>query len=206
MTAPALLTTKLKDFNEFKPLALRTEKQIDEVRTNKMLLLTGIIINIISAELLDAVKKQVFYGDASKIQRDWSEEIQALQDAVDFLKEGGLNDPLSEKIDIDTRVFHGLLGIITEAGELSEVVFDKVANNKPIDATNVQEEAIGDIGWYQAILADSLNLDTYQGLTNVINKLIVRYPDKFTEEAAKTRNLAAEREQLEVTHDTPTQP
>lgn len=202
MTAPALLTTKLKDFNEFKPLALRTEKQIDEVRTNKMLLLTGIIINIISAELLDAVKKQVFYGDASKIQRDWSEEIQALQDAVDFLKEGGLNDPLSEKIDIDTRVFHGLLGIITEAGELSEVVFDKVANNKPIDATNVQEEAIGDIGWYQAILADSLNLDTYLGLTNVINKLIVRYPDKFTEEAAKNRNLAAERQQLEVdNHD-----
>ena len=41
------------------------------------------------------------------------------------------------------------------------------------------------------------NLDPYQALDNNIDKLRVRFPDKFTEELAQNRNLEAERKELE---------
>lgn len=45
--------------------------------------------------------------------------------------------------------------------------------------------------------SDLLGLDFYQILTNNIEKLQIRYPEKFTEEAALNRDLDAEREVLE---------
>ena len=47
------------------------------------------------------------------------------------------------------------------------------------------------------IVAEMFNLDFYQLLTNNIAKLKVRYPDKFTNEAAINRNLEEERTELE---------
>lgn len=39
--------------------------------------------------------------------------------------------------------------------------------------------------------------ELFRGLTNNINKLIIRYPDKFSSENAINRDLGAERNQLE---------
>lgn len=41
------------------------------------------------------------------------------------------------------------------------------------------------------------NIDIKQSLQNNIDKLKVRYPEKFTEDLAKNRNLEAERKELE---------
>jgi len=46
-------------------------------------------------------------------------------------------------------------------------------------------------------IASWFNLDFFQCLTNNIEKLKVRYPEKFTEEAAQNRDLEAERAELE---------
>ena len=46
-------------------------------------------------------------------------------------------------------------------------------------------------------IAEFYNLDFEKLLDNNINKLLVRFPDKFTEEAANNRNLEAERVELE---------
>ena len=116
----------------------------------------------------------------------------------DEFVEGELGpDSFNDEIEVNSRVFHALLGIITEAGELSDALLNAVTGGG-IDAVNLQEEATGDMGWYRAILNDELGLDEYQGLTNVINKLRTRYPDKFTNELAANRNLEAERKHLEV--------
>lgn len=48
-----------------------------------------------------------------------------------------------------------------------------------------------------ANIAKWFELDYFQLLTNNIDKLKVRYPEKFTEEAALTRDLDAERAELE---------
>lgn len=46
-------------------------------------------------------------------------------------------------------------------------------------------------------LCGSLNLDLFKLLDNNINKLRIRFPDKFTQENALERNLDAERKELE---------
>lgn len=46
-------------------------------------------------------------------------------------------------------------------------------------------------------IASWYDLDYFQCLTNNIDKLKVRYPEKFTEEAAQNRDLEAERTELE---------
>jgi NTP pyrophosphatase (non-canonical NTP hydrolase) len=48
-----------------------------------------------------------------------------------------------------------------------------------------------------ANIAQFYDLDFFQCLTNNIDKLKVRYPEKFTEEAAQNRDLEAERAELE---------
>ena len=194
--------TKLTSFTEFQPLALRTEAKIDSVKTSKRLLIALLVANVATAEILDAIKKQVFYKNDKKLLEKTAEHTQQLADMAQLIKdefvEGELGpDSFNDEIEVNSRVFHALLGIITEAGELSDALLNAVTGGG-IDAVNLQEEATGDMGWYRAILNDELGLDEYQGLTNVINKLCTRYPAKFTNELAANRNLEAERKHLEV--------
>ncbi len=188
---------KITSFNEFQPLALRTESYIETVRTNKRALLALLVANVAVTEILDGVKKQVFYGNSTKLLTKTQDAVNQLEQMVAILREDLTEENLNDEIDIDPRVFHGILGIVTESGELADALLNGVTGGD-IDAVNIQEEATGDMGWYRAILNDALELDEYQGLTNVINKLRVRYPEKFTNELAANRNLDAEREQLEV--------
>ncbi len=188
---------KLTSFNEFQPLALRTESHIESVRTNKRVLLALLVANVAVTEILDGVKKQVFYGNSTKLLTKTEESVNQLEQMVAILREGLTTESLNDVIDVDPRVFHGIIGLVTESGELADALLSGVTEGG-IDAVNIQEEATGDMGWYRAILNDALGLDEYQGLTNVINKLLVRYPDKFTNDLAANRNLEAEREQLAV--------
>ena len=52
-------------------------------------------------------------------------------------------------------------------------------------------------------ICEVLNIDFWQALTNNISKLQVRYPEKYTNEAALNRDLAAERVELEKVSDCP---
>lgn len=168
----------------------------------------------------------------------------------------------------DKNANHMWLGIITEAGEILDVLKKNLAYKKEVDLVNLGEE-FADTMWYVANSANfiggafgeieegteeysltqsireyykeyvnvpiktmeekieftilfyrdfithfnSLNLlqlyitvrfivdywgfDFYQILTNNIEKLKVRYPEKFTEESALNRDLDAERKTLE---------
>ena len=88
------------------------------------------------------------------------------------------------------------MGCVTESGELLDALKKSMFYGRELDVTNLKEEA-GDILWYLAILFDELDTDFPTEMTRVINKLKVRFPDKFTEEAANNRNLEAERKTLE---------
>lgn len=88
------------------------------------------------------------------------------------------------------------MGCVTESGELLDALKKSMFYGRELDVTNLKEEA-GDILWYLAILFDELDTDFPTEMTRVINKLKVRFPDKFTEEAANNRDLEAERKTLE---------
>jgi NTP pyrophosphatase (non-canonical NTP hydrolase) len=67
---------------------------------------------------------------------------------------------------------------------------------KPLDKVNVGEE-IADIMWYVSNLCRLLNLNFEKLLQNNIDKLKVRFPEKFNEHKALNRDLDSERRTLE---------
>ncbi len=102
-------------------------------------------------------------------------------------------EPLNEET---TDMLHCAIGCSTEAGELLDAFKKHIFYGKPLDKINVGEE-IADMMWYISNLARLSGLDVEMLLQSNINKLRVRFPDKFTEENAENRDLDAERKALE---------
>lgn len=199
------------ELKQFQGLALRTESQIQGIKLNRSNLITLLKVVVVVAEILDGIKKATFYNKTAKLEDGLPSNLIQLMQLVQELQWstqgrgplGATMDANETMENIDPRVFHGILGIITESGELAAALLKSVEDpNHTVDAVNVQEE-MSDIAWYKAILHDTLKLDWGQGLDNVINKLRIRYPDKYSDEAADNRDLDAERAALEVGVTTP---
>ena len=103
---------------------------------------------------------------------------------------------LPELGTITMNSIHMVLGMVTESAELADVYKKKIAYGKSVDEVNVKEE-LGDCLWYIANMCNINNWDMEDILETNINKLKVRYPEKFTNEAALNRDLGAERNELE---------
>jgi NTP pyrophosphatase (non-canonical NTP hydrolase) len=98
--------------------------------------------------------------------------------------------------DINPRVLHAAIGCVTESGEMIDAIKKAMFYGKNLDVVNIKEEA-GDILWYLAILFDALDTNFETEMKRVIQKLQVRFPEKFTEENAEVRDLDKERSVLE---------
>jgi len=94
------------------------------------------------------------------------------------------------------RLLHGVIGLVTEAGELVEAIMNHVIDGKPLDLVNIGEE-VGDSFWYEALILTVTNSDPSVVARHNIEKLLLRFPDKFTEENALVRDIVAERRALE---------
>jgi len=129
----------------------------------------------------DKVKKHTFYGKGSS-QR-FPEEIIALDDPQ-----------IVQKIDI----LHGLIGLITEAGEIAEAIYDGDEVKLTWDMVNLMEEG-GDSNWYIAQLAKGTKIPLATALYRNLEKLRKKRfaSGKFTEQEANNRNLEEERKALE---------
>lgn len=94
------------------------------------------------------------------------------------------------------RLIHAELGCCTETGESQDMVKKALIYGKPFDKVNVLEEA-GDQLWYIALKLDACGYTMEQAMRANIEKLLKRFPQKFTEEAAINRDVDAERVTLE---------
>lgn len=180
------------DFEEknFIPQALVTESKDFEVirqRLSQQLTIEAVFALYQSSVQItpweDNLKKHVFYGD----------------DLKDFIQVHNFSDDVVARLqDIAViRLFHSILGLLTEVRELEQALFDHVFNGKPLDLINIQEE-FGDTMWYQALGLDAIGQDSFsRTMRLVIRKLRTRYKDKFTEFDAMNRNLKTERSVLE---------
>lgn len=112
-------------------------------------------------------------------------------ESVDFEK---IKERLNDEKTI--RILHAAMGICTEAGELMDAVKKYLFYGKEMDQVNMVEE-LGDLGWYEEILMDTLSV--VRGAVERINikKLKKRYEGKFVETKAIGRDLDAERKILE---------
>lgn len=103
---------------------------------------------------------------------------------------------IAERLALNTKLFHALIGISTEAGELQDAFKRFTIYGKELDTLNLKEE-LGDLMWYVVLAADALDLTLPEIFDSNIAKLRKRYPSGFfTEEQALNRNLEEECEAL----------
>lgn len=93
-------------------------------------------------------------------------------------------------------LLHATIGISTEAGELLDAVKKHLFYGKKLDIVNIHEE-LGDICWYMSMLMEWSGTNYEEVMERNIDKLRVRYPEKFTKAQAIERNLELERKVLE---------
>jgi NTP pyrophosphatase (non-canonical NTP hydrolase) len=86
----------------------------------------------------------------------------------------------------EADLMHATLGLVSEAGEFADAIKKSYAYDKELDVENLIEE-IGDIMWFCALAARSLGVPMEQPALRCIEKLMKRYPDKFSNEAAHER-------------------
>jgi len=101
--------------------------------------------------------------------------------------------PMANK---DHDLLHAVLGLVTEAGELADVIKKNHAYGKAIDRVNLMEEA-GDVLWYISLISRALSTDMEALAFMNVQKLSKRYPEKFSVKSALKRNLKKERATLE---------
>lgn len=133
---------------------------------------------------LDLLKKHIFYGKGSQIN---TTGLHLSDDQKKLLvNESGRR----------VKIFHGIIGILTEAGELADALLAFIENDEDFDFTNLTEEG-GDHLWYLAELFEGIGTTFNEAGSRNIAKLVARYGEKFSEFSALNRDLDKERLALE---------
>lgn len=87
---------------------------------------------------------------------------------------------------VDAHLLHMLIGLSGEVGELIDAVKKPIIYRRPIDIGNVVEE-LGDIEFYLEGLRQGLNVQREKTLEVNIEKLEIRYGQKYSNESANER-------------------
>jgi NTP pyrophosphatase (non-canonical NTP hydrolase) len=84
------------------------------------------------------------------------------------------------------NLIHAALGMASDAGEFVDAIKKHSIYGKELDWDNAVEE-IGDVLWFCALACKSLGTDIHTVMHKNIDKLALRYPDKYTDQAAIDR-------------------
>jgi NTP pyrophosphatase (non-canonical NTP hydrolase) len=130
-----------------------------------------------SAVNLDAMKKALFYGKKSDLV-DHHVRVTESREDLDHIE--------------DTDIVHAILGLHTETAELVQILNQAMVSGElQLDRLKVLNEA-GDVLWYLALLFRALET-TFENVAGAnIDKLKIRYPEKFAAEQAISPNHAEE--------------
>lgn len=185
---------KIQTLAEYQQLASRTCPDLGTNQRNELHMWLGIVTEI--GETLDIFKKFIAYNKSMDLINLGEE----LADQCWYAANNSLRvaEPLIEP-DFLTEVT--LLLTPNEIGSIAATK-EEVACYLYTDFLDSSQEhncqRVFDIAF---TICDLYEIDFWQALTNNIAKLQVRYPEKFTNEAALNRDLDAERVELEKTSD-----
>ena len=202
--------TKISSLEEYRLLAARTLPDLGSLSNNLLHMEAGIAGEFLG-EAVDILKKTFAY----KKPLDKVHLGEELADTVWYCAGAETINILPEmEVCFDAEAITSVENIknqsITYIKESARVRSSSVeteclktilANKMAVDSTN-RGAILAIIGICMGI-CEVLDIDFWQSLTNNISKLQVRYPEKFTEEAALNRDLAAERAELEKVSDCP---
>lgn len=95
-------------------------------------------------------------------------------------------------ITLPVRILHAALGITKEGGELLALVEKRVYYGQEFPNDKFVDE-LGDVLWYAAQLCNAVGVSLSDVMRKNLAKLQARYPDRYTDERAATRDREAER-------------
>src|ERR1700740_2697147 len=124
------------DLKEYQAAAIKTESIVDKLSFNKEFVVSLFKLFVLSAEALDAVKKEVYYKNSKKANEQIIPLLSKIELELRKAKYSFSNKDTHNDIELNPRLFHGILGISTEAGELLDVLVKNLDNNTPIDSVN----------------------------------------------------------------------
>lgn len=107
--------------------------------------------------------------------------------------------PMMDRIASSTKhvdLLHAALGLTSESGEFCDALKKAFAYGRELDRVNLAEE-LGDIMWYIGLACDALDVTLESVCEANIAKLQKRYPEKFADRGAETRDFSVERAELE---------
>lgn len=93
--------------------------------------------------------------------------------------------------NIKVNNIHMVLGMVTEVAELADAHKKNIAYKKEVDAINIEEE-IGNILWYLVNYCNINNINIEKCMGKNIQKLYIRYPEKFSEDKDLVRDIEKE--------------
>lgn len=166
---------------EYQKEAFRTCAQLESDKLNLSHMVLGVCAEW--SEFTEAVKK--------------ADNINCIEELVDMIwfiagyctfREYDLQDLTNE--ESHKYSFHECLS------RLQDKVKKYVAYNKTID-TEEEQKLIANLMSLTLAMLKIYTKDVSQALQNNIDKLRVRFPDKFSEDKANSRNLESERKELE---------
>jgi NTP pyrophosphatase (non-canonical NTP hydrolase) len=130
--------------------------------------------SLASLEVIDQIKKKLFYNKPMSLSMETPQE------------------EIFEFKGIDIEVIHGILGILSEAAELGQVLLDAAMSGLPLDQLDLKDE-LGDVMWYQALILNSIGSNFEEAGESNIAKLRERFPDKFDASRAINPNKEVEK-------------
>lgn len=86
----------------------------------------------------------------------------------------------NQNMSVDQALCNWAMGLCGEAGEYTDEIKKHVFHKKPLNVTNCLKE-LGDVLWYVAQCARTLNVSLEQIAKENIEKLKARYPEGFIE-------------------------
>lgn len=95
-----------------------------------------------------------------------------------------------------TQLDNAVRGLSDEVGEINNLVKKHLEYGQDLDTTNLLEEA-GDALWRLAQLLDAAGMTIEMAMHSNIKKLMVRYPDGYSDVLAANRDLEAEKVAVE---------
>lgn len=101
------------------------------------------------------------------------------------LKKSGKD--IQENLSIsDYDIIHMAMGLAGEVGELVDAVKKATIYNQKIDMENIKEE-LGDLEFYMEGMRQAVGLKREEIIEHNMNKLKIRYGDRYSDQAAKER-------------------
>lgn len=180
-------------FDEYQLKALRTEKILpaDTPIDLPVLWMFGRLM-VHTGNLFDQYKRRLFYGKVM----DMGKVRVAYEGMSGLLRDRNLSeleyDPHVPS-GVDLRVIHGVIGLVTETGELVQTLLRGIINGGFTEEDNVNlVEELGDLCWYLALIMAALGLDFYAVLRANNAKLEKRFGLSYSQDKVLNRDTDAE--------------